>query len=100
MNGAAENGAVLNGAARNGAAFNGTPENGARREADCQKRGKPFAPPAGYRALRRRLSGDLDNIVLMALRKDPQRRYSSVDQLSCDVRNHLDGLPVRARKPT
>jgi eukaryotic-like serine/threonine-protein kinase len=50
--------------------------------------------------LRRRLSGDLDNIVLMALRKDPQRRYSSVEQFSDDVRRHLKGLPVRAREDT
>jgi non-specific serine/threonine protein kinase/serine/threonine-protein kinase len=46
--------------------------------------------------LRRRLSGDLDNIALMALRKDPRRRYSSVDQFSDDLRRHLEGLPVRA----
>ena len=50
--------------------------------------------------LRRRLSGDLDNIALMALRKDPQRRYSSVEQFSDDVRRHLKGLPVRAREDT
>jgi serine/threonine protein kinase/predicted negative regulator of RcsB-dependent stress response len=50
--------------------------------------------------LRRRLSGDLDNIVLKALRKEPQRRYGSVDQLSEDIRLHLAGLPVMARKAT
>ena len=50
--------------------------------------------------LRRRLQGDLDNIVLMALRKEPQRRYASVQQLSDDVRRHLEGLPVIARKAT
>jgi non-specific serine/threonine protein kinase/serine/threonine-protein kinase len=50
--------------------------------------------------LRRRLRGDLDNIVLMALRKEPARRYASVEQLSEDVRRHLEGLPVRARKAT
>jgi serine/threonine protein kinase/tetratricopeptide (TPR) repeat protein len=50
--------------------------------------------------LRRSLSGDLDNIVLKALRKDPRRRYLSVDQLSEDIRRHLKGLPVRARKDT
>lgn len=50
--------------------------------------------------LRRRLSGDLDNIVLMALRKEPLRRYASVDQLSEDLRRHLEGLPVRARRDT
>jgi eukaryotic-like serine/threonine-protein kinase len=50
--------------------------------------------------LRRKLKGDLDNIVLMALRKEPQRRYSSVEQFSEDLRRHLDGLPVIARKDT
>src|SRR5207248_469241 len=45
----------------------------------------------------RRLRGDLDNIVLMALRKDPQRRYATVEQFSEDIRRHLEGLPVMAR---
>lgn len=48
--------------------------------------------------LRRRLSGDLDNIVLKALSKEPQARYSSADQLSEDIRRHLEGLPVLARR--
>ncbi len=52
------------------------------------------------RRLRRQLAGDLDNIVLMALRKRPQHRYSCVEQLADDLRRHLDGLPVSARKPT
>jgi non-specific serine/threonine protein kinase/serine/threonine-protein kinase len=50
--------------------------------------------------LRRRLSGDLDNIVMKALRKDPARRYVSVAQFSEDIGRHLDGLPVIARKDT
>ena len=50
--------------------------------------------------LRRRLAGDLDNIVLKALSKEPARRYASVDQFSEDVRRHLAGLPVIARKDT
>jgi serine/threonine protein kinase/tetratricopeptide (TPR) repeat protein len=50
--------------------------------------------------LRRRLSGDLDNIVLKAMSKEPERRYASVEQLSEDIRRHLEGLPVLARKPT
>jgi serine/threonine-protein kinase len=50
--------------------------------------------------LARTLEGDLDNIVLMALRKAPARRYSSAEQLSEDLRRHLEGLPVRARKDT
>jgi len=50
--------------------------------------------------LRRRLSGDLDNIMLVALRKEPQRRYGSVERFSEDIRRHLDGLTVEARKDT
>jgi serine/threonine protein kinase/tetratricopeptide (TPR) repeat protein len=50
--------------------------------------------------LRRLLGGDLDNIVLMAMRKEPQRRYLSVEQLSEDIGRHLEGLPVIARKDT
>ena len=48
--------------------------------------------------LRRRLDGDLDNITMMALRKEPERRYSSVDQFADDIRRHLDGRAVRARQ--
>ena len=50
--------------------------------------------------LRRRLSGDLDNIVLQALRKEPARRYSSVAQLGEELSLHLRGLPVTARPAT
>ena len=50
--------------------------------------------------LRRQLSGDLDNIILMALRKEPARRYATVGQFSEDIRRHLEGLPVAARKDT
>ncbi len=48
--------------------------------------------------LHRRLAGDLDNIVLMALRKEPTRRYASVEQFSEDIRRHLEALPVTAVK--
>lgn len=48
--------------------------------------------------LKRRLTGDLDNIALKALRKEPQRRYASVEQFAEDIRRHLEGLPVNARK--
>jgi serine/threonine protein kinase/tetratricopeptide (TPR) repeat protein len=41
---------------------------------------------------------DLDNIVMMAMRKDPSRRYQSVDQFADDIRRYLDGRPVLARK--
>ena len=48
--------------------------------------------------LARRLKGDLDMIVLMAMRKEPQRRYPSAEHLSEDIRRHLEGLPVIACK--
>jgi len=48
----------------------------------------------------RQLRGDLDNVVLKAISKEPERRYQSVEQLSEDVQRHLDGLPVSARKDT
>jgi eukaryotic-like serine/threonine-protein kinase len=50
--------------------------------------------------LQRNLSGDLDNIVLMALRKDPTRRYASAEQLSEDVKRYLEDMPVAARADT
>lgn len=46
------------------------------------------------------LRGDLDNIVLMAMRKDTARRYRSVEQFSDDIRRHLTGRPVMARPDT
>jgi serine/threonine protein kinase len=45
----------------------------------------------------RRLRGDLDRIVLMALRKEPQRRYSSAEAMAEDIERHLDGRPVMAQ---
>jgi|SRR5947209_5628968 len=48
--------------------------------------------------LRRQLSGDLDNIILMALRKEPARRYTSVGQMASDIQRYLENLPVGARK--
>ncbi len=50
--------------------------------------------------LRRRLRGDLDNIVLAALRKEQERRYRSVEALSEDIRRYLEGRPVTAHRPT
>lgn len=56
----------------------------------------PEKPSVSQPALR----GDLDNIILMALRKEADRRYGSVEQLSEDIRRHLEGLPVAARNDT
>ncbi len=57
---------------------------------------KPSAVAPG--PLRRQLAGDLDSIVLMALHRQPERRYGSAEQLSEDLGRHLAGLPVSARK--
>lgn len=46
------------------------------------------------------IRGDLDNIVLKALRKEPERRYESAGLFSEDLRRHMDGLPVTARPHT
>jgi tetratricopeptide (TPR) repeat protein/tRNA A-37 threonylcarbamoyl transferase component Bud32 len=46
------------------------------------------------------INGDIDNILLMALRHEPERRYASVGSLSEDLRRHLGGLPVSARGDT
>jgi eukaryotic-like serine/threonine-protein kinase len=48
--------------------------------------------------LQRDLHGDLDNIILMAMRKEPARRYSSAEQLAADLQRHLTGQPVLATK--
>jgi len=50
--------------------------------------------------LRRQLAGDLDNIILMAMRKEPERRYGSVEQLAADIANYTRGMPVNARRDT
>jgi len=54
-------------------------------------------PPSSVVADGRALRGDLDTIVLMALRREPDRRYASVDRLGDDVRRHLEERPVLAR---
>ncbi|MCE9595643.1 MAG: SUMF1/EgtB/PvdO family nonheme iron enzyme [Planctomycetes bacterium] len=57
------------------------------------------APREGSaKRLRRRLAGDLDTIVMKALRKEPARRYVSAEQFSEDIVRHLDGLPVIAQR--
>jgi non-specific serine/threonine protein kinase/serine/threonine-protein kinase len=62
---------------------------------------RPTEPPAARtRPQAAELRGDLDTIVLKALRKEPERRYLSAHELSEDIRRHLDGLPVMARADT
>ena len=65
----------------------------------------PVIQPAAFGDIspekhRKQLSGDLDNIVLMALRKEPSRRYTSVNDLQEDIRRHLENIPVIARNDT
>ncbi len=59
---------------------------------------RPSAMETGARA--KRLAGDVDTIVLKALEKEPARRYGSVEQLSEDIRRHLEGIPIAARPST
>ena len=51
-------------------------------------------------SLERALRGDLDAIVLKALRKEPEHRYTSVDRFAEDLRRYLTGYPVAARRGT
>lgn len=46
------------------------------------------------------LKGDLDNIIFKAIRKEPERRYKTVEQLSADIWRFIDGVPVTARPST
>jgi serine/threonine protein kinase/tetratricopeptide (TPR) repeat protein len=81
----------------------GAPPTGAPAPAEHARAHRAMADHAraiDTQRLRRRLAGDLDTIVLKALSKEPARRYASVDQFSEDVRRHLAGLPVLARRDT
>jgi serine/threonine protein kinase len=69
----------------------------------CQQEIRRPSVVASERAsgrLRWQLSGDLDNIVLMAMRTEPERRYQSVGQFAEDIRNYLEQNPVSARSDT
>jgi serine/threonine protein kinase len=50
--------------------------------------------------LRKQLVGDLDAIVMRAMRKETEHRYSSVEQMALDIRRHLSNEPVQARQGT
>ncbi|MBL8178486.1 MAG: protein kinase [Bryobacterales bacterium] len=62
----------------------------------------PKKPSAAAKDGRRgkELVGDLDNIVLHAMSKEPERRYASAEHLAADIRNYLEGRPVAAREVT
>ena len=54
----------------------------------------------GDRALASQLRGDIDTILVKALRKDPSQRYASAESFAADLTRHLEGEPVLARPPT
>jgi Tol biopolymer transport system component len=56
--------------------------------------------PVSPAALQPALAGDLDNIIRMAIRKEPERRYASAADLACDIRLYLEKRPVTARPDT
>jgi len=60
--------------------------------------GSKFQVPSSKSSNPKSLKGDLDNIVLMAMRKEPERRYSSIEQFAEDIRRYQNGLPVIARE--
>ena len=74
----------------------GTPEAGAVPPSTPETAGR--LPEGDPQRLRKRLQGDLDCILLTALRKEPARRYSSVESFSDDLRRHLESRPVNARE--
>ena len=61
---------------------------------------KPSLAAGRWGESSRRLGRDLDNIVLMAMRKEPQRRYASVEHLAEDIKRHLTNMPVKASGDT
>lgn len=60
----------------------------------------PSSLPGRPRRITKQLRGDLDNIVLMAMRREPERRYQSAAEFAEDLSRHLDGKPVIARQDT
>jgi tetratricopeptide (TPR) repeat protein len=73
----------------------------AAERAVCQQENrKPSSVKALSKRTRNELAGDLDRIVLMAMDKDPSRRYPSADDLDKDLHRFLEGKPVRARRAT
>jgi len=63
--------------------------------------GEPRLPSAACAApaRSRQLQGDIDAILLRGLEKDPARRYQSAQEFAADIKRHLDGFAVLARRP-
>lgn len=66
----------------------------------CQEEVRPPSDVAADPEQRQELKGDLDNILLCALRKDPAKRYPSISEFAEDIRRHLTARPIEARPPT
>jgi serine/threonine-protein kinase len=69
-------------------------------EATQAATGEAPRPAQDPERLRRKLKGDLDTVVLAALRKVPAQRYASVEAFSEDIRRYMEGHPILAREPT
>ena len=70
------------------------------RPSESVDRGAEGLPGIPAERLRRRLEGDLDQVVLKAVHPEPERRYASADQLAFDIDRHLASQPVLARPDT
>ena len=66
----------------------------------CELDARPPSEVARDREAQNELKGDIDNIVLYALRKDPTRRYAGVHDFAEDVRRHLNSQPIHAQSRT
>jgi serine/threonine protein kinase len=75
----------------------GAPHEISRQICEAEPRHPSAAAPKEFRNA---LSGDLDRIVLKALRKEPEQRYISAEQFAADIDRYLNGLPVIARPQT
>ncbi len=75
---------------------NGTNQNKEQRTTDNGQKTNPKSKIQNPKSLK----GDLDNIILKSLRKEPERRYSTVEQFAEDIRRHQIGLPVSASRAT
>ncbi len=73
-----------------------TLQNNEHRNTNDEQKSNPKSKIQNPKSLR----GDLDNIILKSLRKEPARRYNSVQEYSEDIRRHLTGLPVTATADT
>lgn len=75
-------------------------EKGRKREREKNNLSATFSPSLLLPFSPSQIKGDLDNIALSALRKEPARRYQTVEAFADDIARYLKGLPVSARPNT